>query len=184
MQEVVSFRPQRRSIVRTLLALTGVLFVLQVVTVIILQVVSQQRKHHRQEGSFPHPSFDEVDVGDNHLNIYDYGRDLYDAMLNAIDAAQESIYLETYIWKDDAIGQAFKEHLAHKATQGVEVYVVFDSFANIVVPHAFKMFPPSVHVLPYQGIRRPWQLLDFRHYALEHRKLLIVDGSIGFIGEI
>jgi cardiolipin synthase A/B len=102
-------------------------------------------------------------------------------MLAAIDMAQESIYLETYIWKDDAIGQEFKEHLARKAAQGVEVYVVFDSFANTVVPHAFKLFPPTIHALPYQAIRRPWQLLDLRRYALDHRKFLIVDGSTGFI---
>jgi cardiolipin synthase A/B len=123
-----------------------------------------------------------VCVGTNRLQIYDYGRDLYDAMLAAIDAARESIYLETYIWKDDAIGQQFKEHLARKAAQGVEVYVVFDSFANTVVPHAFKVFPPTIHALPYHSIRRPWQLLDLRRYALDHRKLLIIDGSTSFIG--
>lgn len=177
-----SLRPQRRSIMRTLLALTGVLVVLQVVIVVILQVVSEQRKRQRQEGGFPHLNLSEVHVGKNRLQIYDYGRDLYDAMLAAIDTAQESIYLETYIWKDDAVGQAFKEHLARKAAEGVEVYVVFDSFGNTVVPHAFKVFPPTIHALPYQAIRRPWQLLDLRRYALDHRKLLIVDGSIGFIG--
>jgi cardiolipin synthase len=84
--------------------------------VIVLQVVSAQRQ--RPEGSFPHPHLDEVSVGANCLQIYDYGRDLSDAMLAAIDAAQESIYLETYIWKDDAPGQEFKEHLARKAAEG------------------------------------------------------------------
>src|SRR5438046_4262899 len=174
-------RRHRFSIWRLLLRATGVMVVLEAVVVIILQIVSIQRRHQRQKGSFPHPSLKGVTVGENRLQLYDYGRDLYDAMLAAIDTAQESIYLETYIWKDDAVGQAFKEHLARKAAEGVEVYVVFDSFGNTVVPHAFKVFPPTIHALPYQAIRRPWQLLDLRRYALDHRKLLIVDGSTGFI---
>ena len=106
------FRTARRlrqfSIRRLVLEMTGLLLGLEAITVIILQLVSEQRKHHRQEGGFPHPYLDEVRVGDNTLQIYDYGRDLYDAMLAAIDAAQESIYLETYIWKGDAVGQEFR----------------------------------------------------------------------------
>jgi cardiolipin synthase len=83
---------------RILLGATGLLIALEAITVIILQIVSAQRKHHRQEGSFPHPNQGEVPLGENNLQLYDYGRDLYDAMLAAIDAAQESIYLESYIW--------------------------------------------------------------------------------------
>jgi len=103
-------------------------------------------------------------------------------MLAAMDAAEESIYLETFIWKDDAVGQAFKELLIRKAQADVAVRVIFDGFGNMIVPHAFKVFPPSVHAIEYQAIRRPWQVLDPRRYALDHRKLLIVDGRVGFIG--
>src|SRR2546430_17237673 len=167
---------------RSLLVLTRLIVRLQADIIFALQVITEQRKRHRQEGSFPHPSLDEVQVGDNRLLVYDYGRDLYDAMLAAIEAAQECVYLETYIWKDDEVGQAFKEALARKAAQGVEVYVVFDSFGNLVVPHAFKVFPPAMPVLSYQAVRRPLDLLDLRRYALDHRKLLVVDGATSFIG--
>jgi len=183
MRLVKSLRRRHRfSVLRILLVATGLMIALQAITVTILQIVSAQRKRNRQEGSFPHPQLSEVPVGENTLQLYDYGSDLYEAMLAAIDAAQESIYLETYIWKDDAVGQAFKDHLASKAAQGVEVYVVFDSFANTVVPRDFKVFPANIHVLKYQAIHRPWHLLDPRRYSLDHRKLLIVDGYTGFIG--
>ncbi len=175
-------KPRRHPIIRILLVLTGLMVLLEAAIIFVLQVITEQRKRHRQEGSFPHPSLDEVQVGDNRLLVYDYGRDLYDAMLAAIEAAQESVYLETYIWKEDEVGQAFKEALARKAAQGVEVYVVFDSFGNLVVPHAFKVFPPAMHVLSYQAVRRPLDLLDLRRYALDHRKLLVVDGATSFIG--
>ena len=159
------------------------MFLVQIITVIILQVVSiDRRKKHQQHGGFPHPKLKPVRVGDNILQLYDYGQDLYDAMLKAIDEAQETIYIETYIWKGDEVGQAFKEHLARKAAQGVEVYAVFDGFGNTVVPRSFKDFPSEIHTLEYQAICRPWHLLDIRRYALDHRKLLIVDGKIGFIG--
>src|SRR5260370_39919090 len=103
-------------------------------------------------------------------------------MIAAIDAAQESLYMEPYIWKGDEVGQEFKERLARKARQGVEVYAIYGRFANLVVPNDFKVFPPEMHVLQYQGFRRLWHIFDPRHYALDHRKLLVVDGTIGFIG--
>jgi cardiolipin synthase len=170
------------SITQIVLRAIGALFGLQVLTVAILQLVSKLRRKQQQGGGFPHPNLDDVRVGDNTLQIYDYGQYLFDAMLAAIDDAKESIYLETYIWKDDKIGREFKEHLIKKATQGIEVFVVFDGFGNTVVPQRFKEFPAIVHTLKYQAIRRPWQIFDPRHYALDHRKLLIVDGYTSFIG--
>jgi cardiolipin synthase A/B len=159
------------------------LLTLQVLTAVVLLVIAALGKRRKHEVSFPHQPFEEVQVGENCLQLYAYGRDLYDAMLEAIDAAQESIYLETYIWKDDAIGQEFRMHLARKAAEGVAVYVIFDRFGNLVVPPAFKSsFAPPIHVLEYSAIRRPWHLLDPRRYALDHRKLLVVDGTMSFIG--
>ena len=162
--------------------LLGIL-TLQVLTAAVLLVIAALGKRHKHEVSFPHEPFEEVQVGENLLKLYAYGRELFDAMLEAIDEAQESIYLESYIWKDDAVGQEFQEHLARKAEEGVEVYVIFDSFGNLVVPRTFKSsFHPAIHVLEYRAIRRPWHLLDLRRYSLDHRKLLIVDGTISFIG--
>src|SRR5881392_2668399 len=175
-------RPRRFSIKRILFEIFGLLVTLQAIIVLILQLVSVIRRQNRHQGTFPHISLQEVEIGENTVQIYDYGHDLYEAMLSAIDAAQESIYLETYIWKDDQVGQEFKQKLACKAKQGVEVYVILDSFANTVVPGEFKAFPSNIHVLKYQSFNKPWYIFDPRRYALDHRKILVVDGSIGFIG--
>src|SRR6266849_3253181 len=170
------------SLKRLLLQLTGIMLGLQALIVFVLQIISVRRKRHQPQGGFPHQYLEMVRVGKNTVQLFDYGRELYDAMLAAIDGARESIYLETYILKSDAVGQAFKDHLARKAAEGVEVYVIFDDFANIVVPGKFKVFPSNSNVLSYHTIRSPLQLFDLRRYALDHRKLLIVDGSTGFIG--
>lgn len=172
----------RPSIKRILLQLFGLTVGLQSITVIILQAISVRRKHLQPQGAFPHQHLHPVQVGENTLQLYDYGRDLYNAMLAAIDAAQETIFLETYIWKGDVTGQTFKEHLARKAAQGVEVCIIYDSFANLVVPHTFKVFLSEMKVLKYHAIGSPLSIVDPRRYALDHRKLLIVDGHTGFIG--
>jgi len=159
------------------------LLTVQVLTAAVLLGIAALGRRRKHDTSFPHERFGEVQVGENFLQLYSYGRDLYAAMLEAIDAAQESIYIESFIWKDDAVGQEFQSHLARKAAEGVAVYVIFDRFGNLVVPQAFKSsFVPPLHVLEYSAIRRPWNLLDPRRYALDHRKLLVVDGTLSFIG--
>jgi cardiolipin synthase len=60
--------------------------------------------------------------------------------------------------------------------------VIYDRFGNLVVPRAFKRFPPEMHVLAYTAFKRPWHVFDPRRYALDHRKLLVVDGTTAFIG--
>jgi cardiolipin synthase len=173
---------QRRLVIRTVAAALGIILVLQAATIAILTVADRRRKGRSAPVSFPHSELPEISVDDNALQVYTYGRDLYDAMLAAVDAATDSIYLETFIWKDDAAGEEFKQHLARKAEQGVAVYAIFDVIGNLVVPRSFKQFPPGIHTLKYQAIRRPRHLLDPRRYALDHRKLLIVDGHVAFIG--
>jgi cardiolipin synthase len=165
-----------------IVGIVAVWVALQVIFVTGISIAGARRKRRLLPAGFPHPALPEANVGKNHLHVYDFGRDLYDAMLGAIDGAKERIYFESFIWKDDEIGREFKARLIAKAEQGVQVYVIFDVFANLVVPHAFKRFPSIVHTLRFAPWRRIWRLIDPRVYALDHRKLLVVDGAVGFIG--
>jgi cardiolipin synthase A/B len=124
----------------------------------------------------------EIQVGDNSLQLYRDGNELSTAMLAAIDEAQESIFLEASIWRDDETGRAFKQHLSQKVAQGVEVYVICGNLAKQKISRAFGSFPAGVHILRALPFRRPWHVLDPRRYAPDHRKLLVVDGVNGFIG--
>ncbi|MGO8949672.1 MAG: phospholipase D-like domain-containing protein, partial [Ktedonobacterales bacterium] len=148
----------------------------------LVAVDTQRKRRHAPFAPFPHSELQPVTHGDNQLEIFTYGEDLYQAMLRAIDRAKECIFLETYIWKNDEVGQQFKDHLARKAEEGVQVYCIYDAVGNLVVPGSFKRFPPSIHMLAYFPFKRPRQLLDPRRYALDHRKLLIVDDYEAFIG--
>ncbi len=174
---------RRRRLLRLGLGLVGGLLAVQAATVAVLSVVvARQRKQRRLVGGFPHLEPTPVTLGANRLTIYTYGQDLYDAMLEAIDSARETIYIETFIWKADGVGEEFKRRLLRKAREGVKVYAIFDSFGNGVVPREFKRFPPEIETLEYHALHRPWHIFDPRRYALDHRKLLVVDGTTGFIG--
>jgi cardiolipin synthase len=179
----MAWRKLRSYIIQITRAAFILLFFLQTLTIGALLILAALRNRKKRGQKFPRRQFAEALVGENRLQLYCYGRELFDDMLAAIDSAQDSIYLETYIWKDDAAGKQFKEHLAHKAEEGIDVYVIFDSFGNLVVPRAFKSsFHPRIHLLEYQAIRRLWHIFDPRRYSLDHRKILVVDGKISFIG--
>lgn len=163
---------------RGLLALLG----LQTVIIGVLIGIDSWRKRYRSQGAFPRSQSEPVPIGEVEIQLYTYGEDLYEAMLAAIRQAKQRVLLETFIWKDDRVGRAFKQELTRATERGVEVYIIFDGFANLVVPRRFKRFPPAMHVLEYPVFPKPWRLLDPRRYGRDHRKILVVDGNIGFIG--
>jgi cardiolipin synthase len=103
-------------------------------------------------------------------------------MLAAIAGAEKQILLETYIWKGDAVGQRFKKALVDAADRGVEVRVVYDQFANLVVRPTFKHFPANVRVLAFPVYSAGWRFFDLRRYGRDHRKILVVDDHAAFLG--
>ena len=168
---------------RKALQVTGIALVAsQLVTIAGLSVVDHQRKKHRKNARFPTMQPVSSSIGEDEITLYTRGRDLYDDMLAAIDSARHTIMFETYIWKDDRVGQKFKFALLEAAGRGVEVHLGFDVFANLVVRRGFFDFPPNVHVLrhqPWSGMRGP---IVVRSPGLNHRKILVVDGEVGFLG--
>ena len=103
-------------------------------------------------------------------------------MLAAIDGAQKQILFETYIWKGDEIGEQFKKALTAAADRGVEVYCIYDGFANLVVSPASSGSRPSMKVLRYPVYTAGWRFFDLRRYGRDHRKILVVDDEVGFVG--
>jgi cardiolipin synthase len=173
---------RRVTIVRILFLIGAVYLALQTVTIALLSALALRRKKTLDGARFPISRLPPVMVGANKLQIYSYGSDLFAAMLEAIDSARDYIFIESYIWKADEVGEEFKRRLARKAREGVKVFVIFDEFGNLVVPSEFKTFPPELRLLRFKPINRPWHVLDPRRYALDHRKILSVDGRIGFLG--
>ena len=167
--------PWRRVVREAALAVAAV----QGATLLSLAVVDHRRKRLRKPVVFPRVAPRSVTAGGSEVTVYTYGEDLYRDMLDAIRQAKERVFFETFIWKADAVGQAFKDALVEAAERGVRVYVVYDVFANLVVPQRFFRFPDSISVRRHPIVRgRP----GIRNSGRDHRKLMVVDDSVAFLG--
>ncbi|WP_370246777.1 phosphatidylserine/phosphatidylglycerophosphate/cardiolipin synthase family protein [Nocardioides sp.] len=163
---------------RTLLTLFG----LQVALAVVMSVVDSYRRRGKKPHAFPTTPPGRVEIGDSTVTTYTFGRDLYDDMIAAIEGARRQILFETYIWKGDVVGERFKQALADAAARGVDVYCIYDGFANLVVSPRFKRFPPGMKVLRFPVYAAGWRFFDLRRYGRDHRKILVVDDEVGFVG--
>lgn len=170
--------PVRKIIGRTALAVGAV----QLGTLGALAVVDHRRKRNRKTVSFPRVAPRSVTAGGSEVTLYTYGEDLYYDMLQAIRQAKRRVLFETFIWKGDGIGQAFKDALIEASERGVEVYVVYDVFANLVVPPSFFRLPPSIHVRRHPLVGGGWRFLNPRYSGRNHRKILVVDDDVAYVG--
>ncbi len=107
----------------------------------------------------------------------------YAAMESAMRGAQRSILLEYYIWRDDAVGNRWIDLLCEKARAGVKVRLLYDDFGCLATPNALfdRLRAAGGQVLPYGRLRvrlRWSRRINFRN----HRKIMVVDGAIGFTG--
>lgn len=158
------------------------IFVIQVMLTLVLIGARKLRRHAPARHRYPRQPLQPISAKRHTYTLYMTGEELFPAMLQALKSAKHTIFLETFIWKDDVLGQEFKAILERKAAAGVAVYLIFDGFANLVVSRAFKRFPVSIHTLKYPAFPRPMDIFDFSAYARDHRKLLIVDHELAFIG--
>ncbi|MGA9747276.1 MAG: phospholipase D-like domain-containing protein [Nocardioides sp.] len=163
---------------RALFTLLG----LQVLVVLGLTLVDSYRRRGKKPKPFPTTEPRPVRIGEGTVTTYTFGQDLYDEMLAAIAGAERRILFETYIWKGDEVGERFKRALSEAAGRGVEVYAIYDSFANAVVDPRFKQFGPRLRVLAYPVYNAGWRVLDLRRYGRDHRKIMVVDDEVGFVG--
>lgn len=147
-----------------------------------MSLVDAYRSRGRRARPFPTLPPTPTPLGGGEVTTYSFGNDLYRDMLSAIASAERQILLETYIWKGDAVGEEFKRALIDAAERGVDVHVIYDSLANLVVPRKFKRFPPTIKVLRFPIYPAGWRFFDLARYGRDHRKILVVDETIGFVG--
>lgn len=165
---------------RTWLQRLGVAVLLgQVAAVAALLTMESYRKKRRQTRTFPWTPASPLKVGPDEVTVYSYGEDLFSHMIEAIDNAREVIFFETFIWKDDAVGHQFKDAFSRAADRGVQVNVIWDGFANLVVPSAFFHMPENIDAMRHPAVPVPWSP---KSWGRNHRKLMVVDHDTGYIG--
>jgi cardiolipin synthase len=112
------------------------------------------------------------------------GAEAYPQMLQAIERARRYVHLETFILADDSTGHRFARALAAAAERGVEVTVLYDAMGSWGTHRGFfrAMRRRGIRVRAFNPIW-PWPGL-FRLLRRDHRKLLLADGEVAFVGGI
>ncbi|MEN0588039.1 cardiolipin synthase [Kurthia gibsonii] len=119
---------------------------------------------------------------DNHIHIFDDGQDKFDRLLEDIAEAKHHIHIQYYIFRLDRLGTRILDALIEKARQGVQVRVLYDEMGSrgvhkkdfkalIEQGGEVEVFFPSV--LP---------LINPRMNYRNHRKIVVIDGKVGYIG--
>jgi cardiolipin synthase A/B len=111
------------------------------------------------------------------------GDRIFPAMLAAIRGAQRTITFETYIYWSGNIGKSFADALAERARAGVKVHILLDWVGSQKMDSALmaEMLNAGVQVHKYHPLT--WYAID-RINNRTHRKLLVVDGVVGFTGGV
>jgi len=118
------------------------------------------------------------------IEVYSCGKSALDAMYNAIDSAKQHIHLQSYIIVDDNTGKRFKELLIKKATEGVEVRVIYDDVGCWGINKEFRtdLIKNGVELLIFSPVR--FLTLTSKVNYRNHRKILVTDGVKGFLGGV
>jgi len=120
----------------------------------------------------------------NKLKLLKNGKDTFDAIFKVIENAQHHIHLEYYIYDNDKIGNKLKELLIRKSQEGVEVRIIVDDVGSWGLKEKFynELRENGIEIYSFMEVRFP--RLTSRVNFRNHRKILVVDGKIGFTGGI
>lgn len=129
-------------------------------------------------GAYPLPG--------NNIKVYTNGKDKLEDLKKDILNAKQSINIEYYIFADDTTGKEIMNLLCQKAKEGVHVKLIYDSVGSRKAPRRFfrklekaggqvgEFFPPFMHI----------RLINLKLNYRNHRKVVVIDGKIGYTGGV
>lgn len=121
-------------------------------------------------------------LGDNKVQVFvDFPMMLQD-MLRSIASAKHHIHVQFYIFMDDSVGRFLRDVLIDKVRQGVKVRLLYDDVGSWKAKNRFfrEMKEAGIEVYPFGEVK--FAALSQRVNYRNHRKVVIVDGEIGYIG--
>lgn len=121
-------------------------------------------------------------TGHNKVELLIDGEATFDAIFDALRAAKRYIFIETYIIRSDQLGRRFRDVLIEQARAGVRIHLIFDGLGSSWLPSEYitELEQAGVCVGRF-STRKSWQdffQLNFRN----HRKIVLVDGLVAFVG--
>lgn len=123
-----------------------------------------------------------VITDNNDIRVYTDGEEKFKALLNEMDHARNYIHLEYYIIRNDELWKEIEKVLIRKARQGVEVRVLFDSMGCRSMHNADWKCLEKAGVEVAEFFPAVFGKLQLRVNYRNHRKIVVIDGRIGFVG--
>ena len=119
----------------------------------------------------------------NRVELLQCGAEYFPALIEAIDAAQSEVHLETYIFNADPSAQAVRDALIRAAQRGVGVKLLVDGMGSRALPANWRaaLEAGGVSLLTYRPLVLGW-LANPRSLRRMHRKLAVIDARIAFVG--
>ncbi|PIC72326.1 cardiolipin synthase [Sporosarcina sp. P26b] len=119
---------------------------------------------------------------DNDVQIFTDGQEKFEALLEDLEHARDHIHIQYYIFRLDGIGKRIEELLIRKAKSGVKVRMLFDDIGSrgLHVRHFRELITSGGEVAAFFPALLP--LINPRLNYRNHRKIVIIDGRIGYIG--
>ncbi|WP_347172701.1 cardiolipin synthase [Polaribacter uvawellassae] len=123
-------------------------------------------------------------TANNQVKLLINGDDKFPELLKELEKATSHIHIEYYIYEDDITGNQVADILIKKAKSGVEVRFLYDDFGSHSLGESFvkKLQDAGVQTAPFYKIR--WYAFANRLNYRNHRKIIIIDGIVGFVGGI
>jgi cardiolipin synthase len=126
-------------------------------------------------------------IGGNRLTLLKNGEQYFPALTAAIDAARAEVFLESYIFADDAAGSLVADALARAAARGVATHLLIDGFGGKDFAPRFRemLSRANAEILVFRPAISPWPPWQQRvRIRRMHRKLASIDGAVAFVGGI
>jgi len=120
---------------------------------------------------------------DNSVKLFHSGSELFKSLKQELKDARESIHMEYFIWKSDELGEEIKEILIQKASQGVEVKLIFDglgSFGRISYRYKRDLRNAGIKYSYFKDLNRFIARLKINYS--NHKKMVIIDSRIAYTG--
>jgi cardiolipin synthase len=120
----------------------------------------------------------------NKVSLLINGEEKFPEVMRVLKNAKSFIHMEYYIFEEDETGQAIIDILKQKVDEGLEVRVIYDDFGShgLSDNKIEEMREAGIEIFPFYEVK--FYLLANRINYRDHRKIIIADGEIGFIGGI
>jgi cardiolipin synthase A/B len=120
----------------------------------------------------------------NEVEVFSETEEAFASILEAMERAQKHIHLEYYTIRADDIGRRFQRLLIEKARQGVEIRLIYDGVGSYELDQGYIKPLRDAGVFTYCFLPPLVAFFDKRANYRNHRKIVVVDGQVGFLGGI